>query len=331
MRTILAGATALAAVLITCTIVSAGPLDTNEGERPAGWRAVGGDDQAWRVLNGVLASGNGDQEGYENPSILYRTGENDWGMTDYVIRATVISHQENGTFQLLARYQDPENYYALEYRDRTRMERIRLTKVKDGEVQYNRTVGHGFRYDNEPIPDMHAEPVQLVLEVRDGTIRATVNGRYPLEIEDADFPRGTAGLGTFFYDVDVLSLSVLDPEADAAAMVAAAEVAAGTGAIPGAEVSAATPEPLSGAAPEATTAMAESDQPGPEGVETPTGNPTIEGDPATGISGENAEPAGDSGPKKASAGDVPVEAVKTTLTPDEGGQFTSDRALPPSM
>ncbi len=187
-----------------------------DGSKPQHWvtlnaPAVG----FWYLQNGQFATGNGDDIlGTYSYALINVPGAADW--TDYQVQvdAWMLTPQANGKTILVGRWQDPNNHYEgyLETYQGKRVltiekvsagNRIMLAKAVDG-------VG-GVTIPPIERGKSPADSKRFVLSFKESQISLSYAGAVSINATDADFPRGTGGIGQwdnflFFDNVIVQNL-----------------------------------------------------------------------------------------------------------------------------
>jgi len=220
-----------------------------EGTRPPGWAIVYPQNPTcWNVVNGQFTTGNGDdfpeQDGY---AIIDQPNSPSW--TNYVLRCSFWMRQTTGQVLLVARWQDPQNYYlAVLSTGASASEKsyAQIIKVSDGQRIVLATVvdGEGITIPRFNKGDSAVDSRRLDFDVTGSRLRFLVDGTVLLEARDATFKKGSCGLGqrineVFFDNVVVMQTTEQAGAAAAASPRAAAPaapqatVAAPVSAVPG--------------------------------------------------------------------------------------------------
>lgn len=213
-----------------------------DGTRPQGWTII--DAPVWYLKEGQFTTGNGDDlltpSGYSY-AIISAPGSDAW--KDYSIQANVWVVQENGRMLLAARWQDKDNHYegVLETYQGRRI--LSIDKVLKGKRTTLAKVIHGEGGVN--IPKMEGGASSDDAKIMNFTVAGnrlilSLAGQKYVEVEDASFVSGTAGLGEWYHFVYFDDVIVQPASAVSAAPTVAPGQKPSTGAVtpPAAPVSA---------------------------------------------------------------------------------------------
>jgi len=187
-----------------------------DGSKPQHWVTLNAPAVAfWYIQNGQFATGNGDDIlGTYSYALINVPGAADW--TDYQVQADawMLTPQANGKTILVGRWQDPNNHYEgyLETYQGKRVltiekvsagNRIMLAKAVDG-------VG-GITIPQIERGKSPADSKRFVLSFKGSQISLSYAGAVSISATDAEFSRGTGGIGQwdnflFFDNVTVQNL-----------------------------------------------------------------------------------------------------------------------------
>ena len=148
---------------------------------------------------GELDGGNSDL--FMKPAMIEFPFESTGGRSDYIVTLHVWNTQREGMFFVAFRYQDPSNYYALEYENRSRKVYVKLVKIHNGIRQ---VLEEARQDENNPIPDLAFgggphNGARVSVAMTGSTICVGIGPRIFLSATDSDFATGTVVLGHHNY------------------------------------------------------------------------------------------------------------------------------------
>lgn len=200
--------------------------------RPEGWALIGRTEpDYWYVTNGWFCTGNGDNFPDSSAfAIIDEPKASSW--THYVLRCDFWMDQQIGQIHLVARWQDPNNYYlaTLSSGQTTREPSYaELVKVLGGQRIALKTVTDGR--DGIRIPRFtggksHADSHRLEFSVVGNQLGFAIDGISLIRVTDDSFNKGTCGLGqkmNMVYFDNVVVMASPGPAATAPPASAAAQ------------------------------------------------------------------------------------------------------------
>ncbi|HOE63146.1 MAG TPA: SPOR domain-containing protein [Candidatus Sumerlaeota bacterium] len=206
-----------------------------DGTRPPGWTIVDAPESGfWYLKDGQFTTGNGDD--LLNPTgfsyaIVAAPGSDAW--KDYTVQANIWITQENGKVLLVARWQDKDNHYEGTLETYQGQRFLTIDKVLKGKRTALARAKHGDSGVN--IPKMEggasSDDAKIMTFAAVGNkLSLSLAGHKYLEVEDASFTSGAAGLGEWYYFC-YFDDFIVNPAAVAAAAPTAAPGRPSTGAV----------------------------------------------------------------------------------------------------
>jgi hypothetical protein len=176
-----------------------------DGQRPASWKYDTTDPDFWKIANGWLATGNGDNlvvatDGYSY-AVIDTPGCDKW--EDYRISCKFWAKQKNGSIGLVGRWKDRLNFYRVDLDCAEGNTILKLVKVVKGATTVLATEALDLTaLEMPPVAEGSAEkPTLFSLSFEGNIVSVQMNGRQMLRHTDLAFTAGTAGLAERADDV----------------------------------------------------------------------------------------------------------------------------------
>ena len=153
-----------------------------DGKPNDGWKPVAGDQ--WVRKNGSFGDLS-DNEGPDGYGVWASNGKSWWD--DYKFSADMTHEFDGvGSVFLVVRFQDPKNYYALEWLAKGKTDDLKLIRCKDGK-RYIIATSEGHKLDKFPF--------KLAIAISGDYLIGSVNGKPVVTGFAGDFAKGRIALG----------------------------------------------------------------------------------------------------------------------------------------